>query len=234
MVVLRSKGTGANLALFAPLARRRSISCPQRMFEQTSARQAALRRALTRLSSPSVHLVSLAYLSPEEVDALRQLSSKQDFRQAQSKINYKGRSVSQDFDVCFPAPRIDAFDQLAHLLEDGMRNVTSPALQPPPSFTLNDFAIQNYPAGSKGIGIHRDGARYHHIVVIINLAGGSRLFTCDDRNGHNKRRVNDQPGRIVLLSATGFCGADDESVRPLHGVDRVGRGRLSIGLRFQP
>ncbi len=90
------------------------------------------------------------------------------------------------------------------------------------------------PVGAKGIGIHRDGARYRHVVVIVTLDGESRLFTCDDRQGGGKRRIDDRPGRIVLLSASGFDGRNGEEARPLHGVDRVLGGRLSLGFRVAP
>ena len=112
-----------------------------------------------------------------------------------------------------------------------------PPFQAPPSgpativLLLDDFAIQRYPAGSRGIGIHRDGKRYKHIVVIITLAGRSRLFSTATRDGQQRRPIDDRPGRLVLLSADGFAGRYDEDSRPLHGVDQVQGGRLSIGLR---
>ena len=72
------------------------------------------------------------------------------------------------------------------------------------------------------------------IVAIVTLEGGSRLFTCDDREGRNARTLDDRPGRIVLLSAAGFAGREAEDARPLHGVDRVTGGRLSLGFRYLP
>jgi len=38
----------------------------------------------------------------------------------------------------------------------------------------------------------------------------------------------------VLLSATGFDGREGEDARPLHGVDLVEDGRLSLGFRAAP
>jgi hypothetical protein len=38
----------------------------------------------------------------------------------------------------------------------------------------------------------------------------------------------------VLMSADGFAGRQGDSARPLHGVDRVTGGRLSLGFRCQP
>jgi hypothetical protein len=98
-------------------------------------------------------------------------------------------------------------------------------------FRFDDFAIQRYPAGSRGIGVHRDGLRYQHIVMIATLAGQSRLFATPIRDGGQRRVIDDRPGRIVLLSAPEFAGRTGEAARPLHGVDHVQGGRLSLGLR---
>jgi len=143
--------------------------------------------------------------------------------------------VFQDFDICFPAPRIEAFDRFANCLEIGLfqagRMITpSPFLS---DFRFNDFAIQRYAPGSRGIGIHRDGLRYRHIVVIATLAGKSRLFSTPSRDGGKRRVIDDRPGRIVLLSAPAFAGRAGEAARPLHGVDHVEGGRLSLGLRVE-
>ena len=45
--------------------------------------------------------------------------------------------------------------------------------------------------------------------------------------------INDKPGRIVLLSAPSFAGRKGGEARPLHGVDNVHGGRLSLGLRIE-
>jgi hypothetical protein len=143
--------------------------------------------------------------------------------------------VFQDFDICFPAPRIDAFDQFAHCLETGLVQAGQ-MMSPSPfstDFRFDDFAIQRYPTGSRGIGVHRDGLRYQHIVVIATLAGQSRLFATPSRDGGQRRVIDDRPGRIVLLSAPAFAGRTGEAARPLHGVDHVHGGRLSLGLRVE-
>ena len=100
-------------------------------------------------------------------------------------------------------------------------------------YWFDDFAIQRYPPGSRGIGIHRDGLRYRHIVVIATLAGKARLFSTPSRDCRKRRVIDDRPGRIVLLSAPAFAGRTGETARPLHGVDRVQGGRLSLGLRVK-
>ena len=206
------------------------------MFELNERRIRQLRHALARLQRPDRRCVSLAFFTADEVALLRQTAFTQEFRRAQNEIRHKGRTVFQDFDVCFPAPRTGAFDQVATQLETGLLRASVDLSNPPLSETLNfaDFAIQRYPVGARGIGIHRDGMRYRQIVVIITLDGASRLFTCADRQGRAKRRIDDRPGRLVLLSADGFAGRSGEGARPLHGVDRVSGGRLSLGFRTAP
>jgi len=189
-----------------------------------------------RLQQPGRRVASFALFSNAEITCLKEAALKQEFRTAQSEITHKGRAVFQDFDVCFPAPRQGVFDRLATLLETGLWRaaLTSPCSPFEAPFRLVDFAIQHYPPGSRGIGIHRDGARYRDIVVIINLGGDSRLFTCNDRAGSGKRRIDDRPGRVVLLSAGGFNQREGDDARPLHGVDQVRGGRLSVGFRTAP
>ena len=203
------------------------------MFEITGKRHNKLHTALARLAAPTRRWVSLDFFTDQEITALNQLAGAQTFRTAQNEIVYRANRVFQDFDVCFPAPRIDAFDDLAVGLELGLFAAGSELAHNPfeTRFQFDDFAIQRYPAGSRGIGIHRDGKRYKHIVVIITLAGQSRLFSTASRTGETRERIDDRPGRLVLLSADGFAGRYDEDSRPLHGVDCVRTGRLSIGFR---
>jgi hypothetical protein len=206
-------------------------------FVSTPRRVAAMRRALMRLQAPERRVTSLEFLTAAEIDRLGDYASLQTYRTATPQIEHRGNRVFQDFDVCFPAPREGVFAQLSTLLETTFQQACTLMTPPPPlppGIVLNDFAIQRYPAGSRGIGIHRDGKRYRGIVVIITLAGTSRLFTCDDRQGAGKRRIDDRPGRIVLLSAEGFAAREGEQARPLHGVDQLGSGRLSLGLRYLP
>jgi len=205
-------------------------------FAMTSRRVGDMRRALLRLARPDRRVTSLAFLDRQELAALRAEADRQTYRTATPVIEHRGNRVRQDFEVCFPAPRTGAFEKLAGLLEESIMAASASLGILPPDLPVDlaDFAIQRYPAGSDGIGIHRDGKRYRGIVVIITLGGHSRLFTCDDRDGTNKRRIDDRPGRIVLLSAEGFAGRKGEGARPLHGVDKVTGGRLSLGFRCGP
>ena len=203
-------------------------------FEADGTRKHRVYIALQRLRAAPRGIISLDFLKPAELAALRAECGTVDFRKATAEIAYKGQRVHQDFDVCFPAPRRGAFAGLADCLETCVQHATSRLSVLPDGIRFNDFAIQRYPAGSRGIGVHRDGKRYHGIVVIVTLDGDSRLVSCADRAGSAKRRIDDRPGRVVLLTATEFDGRSDEAVRPLHMVDKVHGGRLSIGFRYEP
>lgn len=204
------------------------------LLEPNSTRVAAIRSGLHRLQQAPRGITSLPFLSAAEIDLLIADAKGESYRTATPEIEHRGRRVYQDFDVCFPAPRTGAFAALADCLETCLRSADAATGLLPQGIKLNDFAIQRYPAGSRGIGIHRDGRRYHGIVIIITLAGISRLASCSDRAGGGKRRIDDRPGRIVLLTASGFDGRDDENVRPLHTVDQITDGRLSLGFRYEP
>ena len=203
------------------------------MFGLDPSRVGQLWRALHRLSQPGRQWVSFTFLTKDEVTCLIKFAERQLFRSAQPNISYKSNRVFQDFEICFPAPRIGAFDQFSYCLEKGLFQAGQMMTPSPFStdFRFDDFAIQRYPPGSRGIGIHRDGLRYRHIVVIATLAGKSRLFSASSRDGGKRRVIDDRPGRIVLLSAPAFAGRTGEAARPLHGVDHVQGGRLSLGLR---
>ena len=205
------------------------------LFELYATRIGQLRRALLRLAKPGCQWVSFVFFNRNELACLTRLAERQKFRSARPEVSFKDNRVFQDFDICFPAPRIDAFDRFAHCLETGLYRAGQDITPSPFStaFRFNDFAIQRYAPGSQGIGVHRDGERYKHIVVIATLAGNSRLFATGSRDGLQRRMIDDRPGRIVLLSAPSFAGREGEVARPLHGVDRVHGGRLSLGLRIK-
>ena len=240
MVVFQSIAIAENRVLFAPHAKNRLNLSPvtverETVFELDPSRVGQLWRALQRLAQPGRQWVSFNFLTKDEVACLTKLAERQSFRSARPEISYKSNRVFQDFDICFPAPRIDAFDQFAHCLEKGLFQAGQMMTPSPFStdFWFDDFAIQRYPPGSRGIGVHRDGLRYWHIVVIATLAGKSRLFSTLSRDGGKRRVIDDRPGRIVLLSAPAFAGRTGDVARPLHGVDHVQGGRLSLGLRVE-
>ena len=147
------------------------------MFGLDPLRVGQLLRALNRLAQPGRQWVSFAFLTKDEVACLTKLAEHQPFRSARPEISYKSNCVFQDFDICFPAPRVDAFDQFAHCLETGLFQAGQMMTLSPfsTSFQFDDFAIQRYPPGSRGIGVHRDGLRYQHIVVIATPVSYTHL-----------------------------------------------------------
>ena len=101
------------------------------MFAATPKRIAAMRRALVRLSAAGTRAVSLSFLDGQKSKALRGMAAMQAFRTATPSIEYRGNSVRQDFDVCFPAPRQGVFDRLATCLETVIAEACDTMLEPP-------------------------------------------------------------------------------------------------------
>ena len=200
------------------------------MFENSENRKDAFHHALDSLTENECAFASFDFFDVAEMTALIAQTDSLTFRSATKVV---GNNVHQDMDVCFPAPRIGAFDKCASLLEQIIKSWSGFDQYILPDFHLNDFAAQRYPAGSQGIGIHKDGLRYKNLVIIITLSGQSRLFYTDKREGGERIKIDDSPGRIVLLKATGFGGNQDD-IRALHGVDMIETGRLSLGFRFEP
>ena len=198
-------------------------------FDLTQSRQNQLAEHIGNMVESKAKITSFDFLSQDEITALIQTVSTFDYRTARPVV---GKGVIQDFDICFPAPNEGAFADLTLLLEAGCNALLD---DHPDLFesklTLNDRAVQKYPSNSKGIGIHRDGLRYRNLVFILTLAGQSRLFQCDTREGAGRVDIDDSPGRLVLLAAPGFQGLSAPEDRPFHGVDNIQSGRLSIGLR---
>ena len=173
-------------------------------FALTQPRQQAFDDALDQLAEEGRLGVSLPFFSPDEITMLIRQATRLPMRKARAKVGAPGREVPQDFDICFPAPREDALDHLAVLLEAAVAHAAVPVGIS--GFMLNDAAVQHYHKGSGGIGIHRDALRYQGLVFIITLAGESRFCLCDDREGNGARPLDDSPGRLTILSAPGFNG----------------------------
>lgn len=201
------------------------------MFRHSKRRVAALADGLDQLAGSALAAVSIPFFSPDEIAGLIRYTQKLKWRTARQMV---GDGVHQDFQICLPAPRRAALGQLADLLEDHLGEISSqqPGLFDGP-FICNDLAVQHYLPGSKGIGIHRDGARYRNLVCIATLAGQSRFLIAADRQGTKMTVLDDSPGQLLLLAAPGFSGLADPKKRPLHTVDQVTGGRLSLGLRHE-
>ena len=128
------------------------------LFTMSPQRTAAMKGALTRLGAPDRRITSLDFLSASEIASLRNFADIQDYRLATPVIEHKDRRVSQDFEVCFPAPRQGVFDNLASLLENTVAAATA-AMKVSPldvPVELGDFAIQRYPGR---INRHRHSPR---------------------------------------------------------------------------
>lgn len=198
-------------------------------FELNQERAQTLYQALSDLSSDEQTHISLPFFSEDEIKAMIDATANLDFRTATKIV---GNNVHQDMEVCFPAPRIDVFNECAQLLEEGVNSWPERSRYVPTKLYLNDFAVQRYGPDSIGIGIHKDGLRYKYFVFIITLAGQSRLFHTDDRDGAVRHKIDDEPGRLVIIKAPDFKGFDAKK-RLLHGVDMIGTGRLSLGFRCE-
>lgn len=199
------------------------------LFDNNIDRRQAFYKGLDSLSDKQASYLSLPFFSDDEIAALIAATSDIPFRPAKPVV---GNNVHQDMEVCFPAPRRDVFDDCATLLEGLVNNWPQHDSFIGRDFILNDFAVQRYGAHSDGIGIHKDGLRYKYLVFIITLSGNSRLFHTTDRTGETRTAIDDTPGRLVMLKAPDFAGFDSDA-RPLHGVDCITTGRLSIGFRCE-
>jgi len=188
-----------------------------------------LKVGLTSIRNNKCRYISFPFLSDEKLVNLTNQVSKFRFRKARS---IAGNSVTQDFDICFPAPRIGKIDELAISIENLFNQTLMLMKNPPikcPKF--NDIAIQRYKPGSLGISPHKDHKKYISVIIIITLSGKSDLCICEDRKGLNPLVLNDIPGNIVVLPASEFITLNNNCIRPIHFVNNIANGRLSIGLR---
>ena len=169
------------------------------------------------------------FFTKKEIHLLWREARDLPFRQAQPLV---GNDVYQDFSICFPAPLKNSFKRAAQMLEKACQVI---AREHHGLFesevAINDFSVQSYPAYSRGIGIHKDSVRYRNLVFILTLDGQSDFFVCSDRDGKDRKIVPDEPGRLVILPAPGLSYMGQADQRPLHGVNNVVGGRLSIGFR---
>lgn len=115
---------------------------------------------------------------------------------------------------------------LSQQLNTACAGTSSPHLSTPLQF--NDLVVQRYHTTNQGIGVHRDGARYHGLVALLVLEGEGEFFLCDDREGNNPRAIENRAGDLLLLRAPGFAGAD---IQPFHYVGKVPQSRTSFALR---
>ena len=188
-----------------------------------------LAQGLTDISENKKSHVSLNFISNDFLLKLISQLSTLEYRKAKPVV---GNSVSQDFEVCFPAPKIGCIEILSNAIENLFIKSTKLIKNPPiQKVQFNDIAIQKYLPYSSGISPHKDHKKYISVIIIVTLSGKSKFYLCQNRDGRNAQVVDDTPGNIVILPATGFKMINNNFVRPIHFVSDITDGRLSIGLR---
>ena len=197
-----------------------------KIYEETINR---LAQGLIKISENKKNYISLKFISNDFLLKLIEQVSTFEYRKAKSVV---GNSVSQDFEVCFPAPKIGCIEILSNAIENLFIKSTKLIKNPPiQKVQFNDIAIQKYLPYSSGISPHKDHKKYISVIIIVTLSGKSKFYLCQNRDGRNAQVVDDTPGNIVILPATGFKMINNNFVRPIHFVSDITDGRLSIGLR---
>ena len=188
-----------------------------------------LAQGLIKISENKKNYISLKFISNDFLLKLIKQVSTFEYRKAKPVV---GNSVSQDFEVCFPAPKIGCIEILSNAIENLFIKSTKLIKDPPiQKVQFNDIAIQKYLPYSSGISPHKDHKKYISVIIIVTLSGKSKFYLCQNRDGRNAQVVDDTPGNIVILPATGFKMINNNFVRPIHFVSDITDGRLSIGLR---
>ena len=197
-----------------------------KIYEETINR---LAQGLIKISENKKNYISLKFISNDFLLKLIKQVSTFEYRKAKPVV---GNSVSQDFEVCFPAPKIGCIEILSNAIENLFIKSTKLIKDPPiQKVQFNDIAIQKYLPYSSGISPHKDHKKYISVIIIVTLSGKSKFYLCQNRDGRNAQVVDDTPGNIVILPATGFKMINNNFVRPIHFVSDITDGRLSIGLR---
>ena len=197
-----------------------------KIYEETINR---LAQGLIKISENKKNYISLKFISNDFLLKLIKQVSTFEYRKAKPVV---GNSVSQDFEVCFPAPKIGCIKILSNAIENLFVKSTKLIKDPPiQKVQFNDIAIQKYLPYSSGISPHKDHKKYISVIIIVTLSGKSKFYMCQNRDGRNAQVVDDTPGNIVILPATGFKMINNNFVRPIHFVSDITDGRLSIGLR---
>lgn len=188
-----------------------------------------LAQGLIKMNENKKNYISLKFISNDFLLKLIKQVSTFEYRKAKPVV---GNSVSQDFEVCFPAPKIGCIEILSNAIENLFIKSTKLIKNPPiQKVQFNDIAIQKYLPYSSGISPHKDHKKYISVIIIVTLSGKSKFYLCQNRDGRNAQVVDDTPGNIVILPATGFKMINNNFVRPIHFVSDITDGRLSIGLR---
>ena len=203
------------------------LKCPEFNFDDGNINRLA--QGLIEMSENKKSHVSLNFISNDFLLKLVAQVLTFEYRKAKPIV---GNSVSQDFEVCFPAPKIGCIKILSGAIENLFVKSIKLIKDPPiPQVQFNDIAIQKYLPYSSGISPHKDHKKYVSVIIIVTLSGNSKFYLCQNRDGSNSQVIDDTPGNIVILPATGFKMINHDFVRPIHFVSDITDGRLSMGLR---
>lgn len=188
----------------------------------------ALAGNLERLKSRPA--VSVKILSGPILDELTAAADSLPFRSAEYEAGKPEAQVYQEFDYCGVVPARHPVRHLGRWFEARLRAALALMTDPPISvdFTINDIVCQRYRPGELGITPHRDHIAYTQLVTLVVLGGRGRYFVCTDRRGGNKREIDSEPGRAILMPGPGYAGRAD---RPFHMVGGIASLRHSAGLR---
>ena len=184
--------------------------------------------ALSRLSDE--HALAMPYLDEAACATLVNCCAELAFRDARPVLGKPGEEVYQDLELTVDIPGNSPLVVLAKRLESDLQNALN-RMEPPPldySFVINDFIVQRYLSGRKGITPHRDHVRYRGLVAIIVLGGTGSFWICGDRKGAGRCDIPAPPGSLLLMRAPDFAGRTD---RPFHALSEITETRYSFGMR---
>jgi hypothetical protein len=173
---------------------------------------------------------SLPLLPPEVLPPLLAEARDLNYRPARPEVGEIGAMVYQDFRLTTDLPPNSVLMKLSRAVERLINRALKTMRTPPFSgdFAVNDFIVQYYPRGCKGMSPHRDHLRYTGVVAIVILGGAGRFMLCEDRSGANAHKVPTRPGDLLLMRAPGFQARGD---RPFHAVRDITEDRYILGLR---
>ena len=140
--------------------------------------------------------------------------------------------VRQEFFACDDLRPNSGFRTLARtfqiVLESKLEALSSHDYPFERPFELNDMVLQRYQPGPVGISPHVDGRSMINLVCIFVLEGEARFCICRARDGCCAVSIDNEPGRVVLLRASGFYGCYRG---PFHFVSDITSQRTVFSLR---
>ena len=157
------------------------LKCPEFNVNEETINKLA--QGLTDISENKKSHVSLNFISNDFLLKLISQLSTFEYRKAKPVV---GNSVSQDFEVCFPAPKIGCIKTLTDVIENLFVKSIKLIKDPPiPQVQFNEIAIPKYLPYSSGISPHKDHKKYVSVIIIVTLSGNSKFYLCQNRNGSN-------------------------------------------------